>query len=182
MARRRALQAGGGEAAGQAAARIGLSFLGPRAPGAAAGYHAVKSEFDPGALMAALSAAGWITGLPVVTAAEAPLSFRRWQRGEALEAGVHDIPVPAKTAATIAPDVVLVPLLAFDRRGYRLGYGGGYYDRTLAMLRKAGPAVAVGLAFAGQEVEAVPHDGLDQRLDWVLTETGPLRCKVEGAA
>ena len=68
------------------------------------------------------------------------------------------------------PDVLLVPLLAFDRNGYRLGYGGGFYDRTLAMLRAAGPALAVGLAVAAQEVESVPHDAMDARLDGIVTE------------
>lgn len=173
--RREIFNASGGQAA-HSVARIGLGFLKRGAPGLAALYHPVNSEFDGTALMQALSRAGWRTGLPVVTAKDSPLTFRLWQMGDALEPGDHDIPIPAKTAATFRPDVILLPLLAFDQRGTRLGYGGGYYDRTLAMLRKAGPVQAVGLGFAGQEVGAVPHDALDQRLDWILTETGPVRC------
>lgn len=174
--RRKALFAAHGNDGAQRVARMGLRFLDLAAPGAVAAYHAVRSEFDAAPLLAVLARDGWVTGLPVVTAENAPLSFRTWRKGEALAPGAHGIPAPKAEARTFRPDVVLVPLLAFDARGYRLGYGGGFYDRTLSLLRKGGPAVAVGLAFAGQEVAAVPHDAYDQRLDWVLTEEGPRRC------
>lgn len=82
---------------------------------------------------------------------------------------------PHPQAEAVTPSVLLVPLLAFDRTGYRLGYGGGFYDRTLEALRMVGPITAIGIAYAGQMVDAVPHDDLDQRLDAVLTEAGLMR-------
>ena len=163
--------------AGDTAAKIGLRFLEMAAPGKVAGYYPVYSEFNTLPLLNMLGRSGWVTGLPVVTRPNAPLTFREWRAGEDLEPGDHRIPVPAASAQTFQPDILLVPLLAYDRAGFRLGYGGGYYDRTLAMLRKAGPVVAIGLAFADQAVDSVPHDALDQQLDWILTESGPLRCR-----
>ena len=80
------------------------------------------------------------------------------------------------SAPAVDPDVVLCPLLAFDRTGHRLGYGGGFYDRTLARLRALKPVVAIGLAYDEQRVDAVPHLDYDERLDWVLTPTGPIKC------
>lgn len=163
--------------AGDTAAKIGLRFLEMAVPGKAAGYYPVYSEFNTLPLLNMLGRNGWVTGLPVVTRPNAPLTFREWRVGEDLEPGDHRIPVPAASARTFQPDILLVPLLAYDRTGFRLGYGGGYYDRTLAMLRKAGQVVAIGLAFADQAVDSVPHDALDQQLDWILTESGPLRCR-----
>ena len=83
---------------------------------------------------------------------------------------------PLPSAPVLEPDVMLVPLLAFDARGYRLGYGGGFYDRTIAQLRNQKPVLTIGVAFDEQRVDAVPHVDYDQRLDWVLTPSGPLRC------
>jgi 5-formyltetrahydrofolate cyclo-ligase len=94
-----------------------------------------------------------------------------------MDSGVWGIAEPKADKPQVEPDVVLVPLLAFDRRGWRLGYGGGFYDRTLAGLRRRKPIVAVGLAYDGQEVDAVPRLEYDQRLDWVLTPSGPRQCK-----
>ena len=96
--------------------------------------------------------------------------------GEPLVSGVWDIQIPPDTAAEVVPDVLLVPLLAFDLQGYRLGYGGGFYDRTLDKLRALKPVTAIGIGFAAQQVETVPHDHLDQRLDYVMTEKATLRC------
>ena len=91
-----------------------------------------------------------------------------------LKSGIRE---PGSQARVLEPDVLLVPLLAFDRSGHRLGYGGGYYDRTLRDLRRRRPIVAVGLAFGCQEVDAVPHLDYDERLDWVLTPDGPISCR-----
>ena len=135
-----------------------------------AGYLPMGSEIDPQPLMAALLARGHRLALPEVAAADAPLRFRRWEPGEALEEGPHRTRHPALGAAAADPDVLLVPLLAFDRRGGRIGQGGGYYDRTLAALRASRRVVAVGLAFAAQEVANVPHGEDDQRLDWIVSE------------
>lgn len=138
---------------------------------AVSGYWPSRDEIDPRPLLTDLADRGHAVGLPVVVAKAAPLRFRRWSPGDALEPGAFKIDVPAPSQPEVVPLVLLVPLLAFDRAGYRLGYGGGFYDRTLATLRRAAPAtLAVGLAFAGQEIEAVPRDERDARLDRIVTE------------
>lgn len=135
-------------------------------------YYPVGSEIDPRPLYAALLARGLAGGLPVVAGKGKPLRFRRWRPGEALVPGVLGIGVPPSDAPEVEPDLLLVPLLAFDRRGYRLGYGGGFYDRTLAVLRERGKVLAVGVGFADQEVASVPSGPGDQRLDGIATERG----------
>jgi 5-formyltetrahydrofolate cyclo-ligase len=165
--------------AARAVAESGLSFA-PRARHATiSAYHPIGAELDCMALMARLAEAGHTTCLPIVAKRGEPLIFRRWAPGEPLKDGLGGIPVPPRDAAVVEPDILFVPLLAFDRRGYRLGYGGGYYDRTLTALRARRPTLAVGLAFAAQEVAAVPHLDYDARLDAILTEEGPIA--VEGA-
>ena len=138
-------------------------------------YWPMRSEIDPRPLMAALHARGHGIGLPVMLGAGQPLIFRSWEPGLALVPGGYGTEVPGPERPELRPEVLLVPLLAFDRAGYRLGYGGGFYDRTLARLRAAGPALAVGLAHAGQEVAEVPRDAHDQRLDWIATETEAMK-------
>ena len=139
-------------------------------------YCAIGSEFDPAPLLARLAAAGYRTCLPVITPKGQPLVFRTWSPGDPLVDRMWGIREPAPSAAVVAPDVLLVPLLAFDRAGWRLGYGGGYYDRTLARLRAARPTTAIGLAYDQQECDEVPRGGFDQPLDWVLTPSGPRCC------
>lgn len=139
------------------------------------GYCAMGDEADPLPSLLALAAGGHDLCLPVTPKRGLPLSFRLWRPGDALERGVWDIPVPPAAARDVEPSVLLVPLLAFDRAGYRLGYGGGYYDRTLAMLKEKGPVLAIGIAYADQEVESVPREATDQRLDWIVTEDGAIR-------
>ena len=157
--------------AGDRAAANFLATIDPAPGTAVSGYWPVGDELDCRPLLHRLVAAGCVVGLPVVVARRAPLAFRAWAPGAAMAAGVLAIPVPAGDAAAVVPSVLIVPLLAFDRSGYRLGYGGGYYDRTLADLRASGgPVTAVGYGFAAQEVAAVPHDDTDQRLDWIVTE------------
>lgn len=136
-----------------------------------AGYVAMGSEADPAQLLARLDDAGHICALPAIEERHAPLVFRRWRPGEALAQGLHGTREPFSSAARSRPDLVLVPLLAFDAAGRRLGYGGGYYDRTLAALRAgARPVIAVGVAFSAQEAQDLPEDDYDERLDWVVTE------------
>jgi 5-formyltetrahydrofolate cyclo-ligase len=137
-----------------------------------AGYWPVGDEADPRALMKALAARGATLALPRIEEKNAALSFRRWSEGDALVDNHHAIQEPPAEAPRVAPGLVLVPLLAFDATGHRLGYGGGYYDRTLAGLRAAGAVTAIGVAYAGQEIAAIPHEANDQRLDMVLTELG----------
>ncbi|CUW41192.1 putative 5-formyltetrahydrofolate cyclo-ligase [Magnetospirillum sp. XM-1] len=136
-----------------------------------AGYWPLEGEIDPLPLMEALASRGHVLALPAVTETGGILEFRRWAPGDALESGPHGTSHPAD-APPVTPGALLVPLLAFDRRGFRLGYGGGYYDRTLGGLRRGGALVAVGLAFAAQEVETVPTDSWDIPLDLIATEQG----------
>ncbi len=154
----------------------GLAFLGQRTPGTVSGFYPYQKEIDTTGLLERLAEEGWITALPVVLAPATPLEFRAWRPGEPLVPDTWDIPIPTEGAKRVTPDVLLVPLLAFDRAGYRLGYGGGFYDRTLQHLRRRGPVTAVGVAFSAQEVESVARDAHDEPLDWMLTEKGPFRC------
>ncbi len=136
------------------------------------GYVAIGSEIDGMGLLERFFERGFTLGLPLVTAAETPLTFLTYRPGDRLVKGGFDVFTPQHDMAKVTPSLLLVPLLAFDRRGYRLGYGGGFYDRTLAQLRQRGAIKAIGLAFAGQEVDAVPHGRFDQPLDGVLCESG----------
>ena len=120
--------------------------------------------------MKRLFAAGQAVALPVIEKPEKTLSFRAWEPGLVLEEADFGTSQPPPEAATLSPRVLLVPLLAFDDRGFRLGYGGGYYDRTIAALRQASELLAVGIAYDTQQIERVPEDEFDQRLDWVVTE------------
>ncbi|NEX47124.1 5-formyltetrahydrofolate cyclo-ligase [Pseudotabrizicola algicola] len=131
-----------------------------------AGYMPMRTEIDP---LPAMAAHQGPVGVPVIIGAAQPLRFREWTPGCALETGAFGAQIPAEVA-WVEPAVLIVPLLAFDARGYRLGYGGGFYDRTLEGLRARGPVLAIGFAFAAQEVEVVPIDATDQRLDMIVTE------------
>jgi 5-formyltetrahydrofolate cyclo-ligase len=141
------------------------------APGArVAGYWPMGDELDPRPLLLALAKRGHPVCLPVVARTAQPLVFRAWAPGDPLVAARFGTQVPAESATEVVPDLLLVPLLGFDRRGYRVGYGGGFYDRTLQALRAVGRVRAVGLAYAGQEAEAVPTEPVDQPLDALVTE------------
>lgn len=145
-------------------------------PGLAiSGYSAIQSEIDPAALMEKLKSRGTQLCLPVMVGNDTPLEFRAWSPGDELNFGRFDVEEPLPTAAPMVPEIVLVPLLAFDKKGRRLGYGGGYYDRTLKAMRAANPHLcAVGIGYAAQQISKVPTDSNDQGLDWVLTETGAI--------
>ncbi|MEL6111671.1 MAG: 5-formyltetrahydrofolate cyclo-ligase, partial [Pseudomonadota bacterium] len=112
--------------------------------------------------------------MPVVVAKGAPLSFRPWAPGTAEIEGAFGARIPADETAVV-PGALIVPLVAFDTRCARLGYGGGFYDRTLAKLRRAGPVTAIGYAYGAQEVDALPTGRLDEPLDWIVTERGAFR-------
>ena len=170
--RRAAAHVESGALAAAALAARGLAFLEPHTPGAVSGFTSFRTEIDVIPLLARLAGEGWGTALPVVTTDHAPLTFRRWTPGEPTVPGRFGIPVPHEAAAEILPDVLLVPMLAFDRAGFRLGYGGGFYDRTVERLRQLKPVVAIGIAYAAQEVAAVPRGRYDQPLDWIMTELG----------
>ncbi len=158
------------------AARAFVDALDPRADDIVAVYHPMRSELDTAPLVEALIERGVGVGLPVVEKRKAPLVFRRYEPGDALEKGAYGEKVPAAAAPAARPNIIVVPLLGFTRAGDRLGYGGGYYDRTLRSLRESEAVKAVGFAFAIQEVDALPVSPLDQRLDWIVTERGAFRC------
>jgi len=172
-ARRDAAHAADGAAAGTALIRHGLDRLSGLRPRVISGFCSIRSEIDVRPLMLALATAtGAELVLPVVVARGQSLVFRRWQDGMALVPGPFGTTHPAESEAALVPDLILVPLLAFDRGRHRLGYGAGFYDRTLAGLRAAGPVTAVGIAYGVQEVATVPVGDHDERLDLVLTERG----------
>jgi len=141
------------------------------APGAVvSGFSPLKSEINPVPLMRAFAAAGAQLALPVVAGKGKPLTMRAWNFGDPLESGVWGIREPRADAPEVFPDVLIVPLLAFDRSGQRIGYGAGYYDMTIGRLRTMKPVIAIGLAYAAQEVDRVPQTPRDAALDIVLTE------------
>jgi 5-formyltetrahydrofolate cyclo-ligase len=135
-----------------------------------AGYSPIRSEFDPVPLMRKLVNLGARLALPVISARDAPLQFRAWTLNEKLQRGPLGILEPSPEANEITPDILLVPLAAFDRSGHRIGYGAGHYDRTLSQLRASRKIIAIGLAFAAQEIPGVSASAHDARLDLVLTE------------
>lgn len=152
-----------------------LPTLGLAPQAVVAGYIPVRDEIDALPLVRALMAGGCTAAMPCVVGPGAPLLFRRWDLGGPLMSRPFGLLEPDEQAPAIEPDLVLAPLLAFDRHGYRLGNGRGYYDRTLAGLRARRATVAVGLAFAAQEVVSLPVGEHDQRLDWVVTESAVIR-------
>jgi len=156
-------------AAGQGqAAELLADFLAPHAGKVLAGYMPMRTEIDP---LPAMAAHQGLVGVPVIPGAAQPLKFREWTPGSIMVEGAFKALIPAE-GAWVTPQVLIVPLLAFDARGFRLGYGGGFYDRTLEGLRALGPVLAVGFAFAAQEVDEVPTEPTDQRLDALVTEQG----------
>ena len=135
-----------------------------------AGYWPIGGEADMRPLLAALYGLGAACGLPVIVSPGEALRFREWQPGDKLESAELETLQPTADRPWCEPDIVLAPLLAFDRHGGRLGQGGGYYDRTLADLKKRRDVVSIGIGFSCQEVQTVPHGKKDMRLDWVVTE------------
>lgn len=135
-----------------------------------AGYSPINSEIDPFPLMRALASKGAVLALPVIIERDTPLIFRAWRSDQDLVRGPFGVFQPSSDAPEVEPDIVLVPLAAFDRDGHRIGYGRGYYDRTLQNLRAVKRMTVIGLAFAVQEIEVVPRLPHDEQLDCVLTE------------
>ena len=134
------------------------------------GFSPMKTEINPLPLMRKLADAGASLALPVIVGRGHALIMRAWNFGAPLEAGQWGIREPTPDAPEVAPDILIVPLVAFDRAGHRIGYGAGYYDMTIAALRAKKKIVAVGIAFAAQEISKVPATERDERLDLVLTE------------
>jgi 5-formyltetrahydrofolate cyclo-ligase len=173
---RAGLEAAAAVQAADAVAAQGLDFLQPERGAIVSGFSSLPDEFRAWPLLRRLHREGYRLVLPVMQGKTKPLLFRAWAPGDAMDRRVWGIGEPKPDKPVLEPDILVVPLLAFDRQGWRLGYGGGFYDRTLAALRARKPIVAVGLAYDEQRLDAVPHLDYDQRLDWVLTPSGPIRC------
>jgi 5-formyltetrahydrofolate cyclo-ligase len=139
------------------------------------GYHAMGTELDPGPVLRRFAQAGAQLALPVAEDRDAPLVFRLWSEGDPQIPDAFGIPAPAPDAPRVLPDLVITPMLAFDRGGHRLGQGAGHYDRSIANLRASKPVFVLGLAYAGQEIEALPAEPHDERLDAILTDVGYIR-------
>jgi 5-formyltetrahydrofolate cyclo-ligase len=169
LARREALPVAARVAAAEALAARGLPIEVPQGAIVSV-YSPLKSEISPVPLMRRLAEAGAKLALPVVVGRGHPLTMRAWAFGEALGSGVWGIREPKPEAPEVFPDILVVPLVAFDRAGYRLGYGAGYYDMTIARLRGIKKISAIGIAFAAQEVAELPKNEHDEKLDFVLTE------------
>jgi len=176
LARRDALHA---DERAQAAAHIGARPLAVTITvvTVVSGFRPMRSEIDPSPLMRQLAARGARLALPLVQGRGSPLAFRAYAFGDPLRSGTWDIQEPLPQAPLVAPDVLIVPLAAFDRRGHRIGYGAGYYDMTLRELRARKSIVAIGLGFAVQEISEVPATPRDERLDLVLTERELIDCR-----
>jgi 5-formyltetrahydrofolate cyclo-ligase len=161
--RKQAFAAGQGQAA-----EILADFLAGQAGKVLSGYMPMRTEIDP---LPAMAVHQGPVGVPVIVGKGQALRFREWTPGARMVEGAFKALIPEE-GAWVEPQVLIVPMLAFDARGYRLGYGGGFYDRTLEGLRAKGPVLAVGFAFAAQEVPEVPIEPTDQRLDAMVTEKG----------
>jgi len=138
-------------------------------------YFPIHHELDTAPLIDELRARNISVALPIISSNNAPLIFRIWEKDQDLIKGKHNIPVPPQSASSAEPSIIIAPLIAFDKSGNRLGYGGGYYDRTLAHYRSQKDILFVGYAFGAQGVDVLPTDPLDQPLDWIITERGAVR-------
>ena len=176
LARRDAIPAAERAAAAQSVAARPFPLDLP-ADAVVSGFSAMKSEINPVPLMRRLADAGARLALPVVAGRGKPLVMRAWAFGDPLDSGVWGIREPKPEAPEVDPDILIVPLAAFDRGGNRIGYGAGYYDMTINRLRALKPTLAIGLAFAAQEVPAVPFTPRDAKLDLVITERDVIDCR-----
>ena len=158
------------------AAAEGLALAKRHQSRIAAAYWPIRGEADPLPLLGGLAAAGMTTALPVVTGRGQPLIFRRWAPGDPLRDGPLGLQEPTPQAPRVKPDLVFVPLAAFDRAGHRIGYGAGFYDATLGALAEKQP-LAIGLAFSVQEVARVPAEPHDHPLAFVITERETIACR-----
>ena len=154
-----------------------LARFGDRVAGAGvSAYWPIGDELDPLPLLHALAGRGAVCALPAVIGPGRPLAFRRWRPGDALVEARFGLSEPPGTAPPVAPDIVVVPLLAVDRAGRRLGYGGGYYDRTIAALRCRGEVLVVGIGYDVQIRPSVPEGADDRRVDWMVSEKRIFEC------
>ncbi|HRY04900.1 MAG TPA: 5-formyltetrahydrofolate cyclo-ligase [Beijerinckiaceae bacterium] len=182
LARRDLIEPAEAHAAAEEIVERALEIVGKLAPAGAvvSAYWPIRSEISTRPLLEALAQAGYRIALPVMTAAAKPLHFRLWAPGEELAKGALGLFEPLPDAAMVEPELMFTPLACFDAKGHRVGYGGGNFDATLAAHRGQRKVPAVGLAFADQEVDSIPHEAHDQRLDFVITETQVFECGASG--
>ncbi len=176
LARRDAMSAAERQAAAETIAARAFPVDVPRGA-IVSGFMPMKSEINPLPLLKRLAAGGARLALPVVAGRGKPLIMRAWEVGSPLDTGVWGIRQPKPDAPEVDPDILIVPLAAFDRTGHRVGYGAGYYDMTIHRLRGLKPVIAIGIAFATQEIPQVPTTERDERLDLVLTEHEIIDCR-----
>lgn len=172
LARRKDVHLASGAAAASQVLTHGLALIEPMSGAVVSGYLPIRNELDIVPLLEALHGLGRQIALPVIVDRNGPLAFRHWRPGDGLKAAGFGLSEPLDGALELLPDILLVPLAAFDGDGTRLGYGGGYYDRTLALYRASRPVTAIGIAYDEQAVPALPREPHDQRLDWILTPSG----------
>jgi 5-formyltetrahydrofolate cyclo-ligase len=170
LARRGAIGPAARAAFSRRLAEEGLRLAGLWRPRIVSVFHPLRDEPDTLPLLTALAGEEFATALPVVLGRGLPLAFRLWRAGEPTRSGAMSIREPLEAAPAVDPDLLFVPLACFDRRGHRIGYGAGYYDRTLARLRAMKPVRAAGVAYGVCEVAAVPYETHDQSLDAIVTE------------
>ncbi|MEQ8748003.1 5-formyltetrahydrofolate cyclo-ligase [Pyruvatibacter sp.] len=164
-----------GDAAGAMIAQRLLAGVPVRNHETVAGYWPIRSEADPLPAMLALALRGHTLALPQVTGGGQPLAFRRWEPGAPLVPGAFGIPEPSLSAALVTPTLVLVPGLLFDRTGGRLGYGGGFYDRTIEALRIGANVTVVGIGYDAQLGDALDREPHDAPMNWIVTERRVVR-------
>ena len=140
-----------------------------------AGYYPIPGEIDDLPFLTYCHEQGFTCGLPYIIHSNAPLTFKTWRPCDILRKGMYDIPAPSIEAENVVPDIILAPLIAFDKECYRLGKGGGFYDRTLTKLRKDHAILAIGLAYDQQEIEHVIREAHDEKLDYIVTPTRVLK-------
>jgi 5-formyltetrahydrofolate cyclo-ligase len=174
LARRGLVTAGKAQAFARRLADVGAAFAAERATKIVSSYWSINDEAQTFLLLDKLAAQGVATALPVMQGRGAPLCFRLWKKGEPLAEVKWGINEPL--GPEVFPDLLFVPLAAFDRAGNRLGYGAGFYDRTLSRLRAMQRITAIGVAYAVQEVPAIPSEAYDQKLDYVLTDREWIVC------
>ena len=170
LARRSALQPDVRLSFGRRLAAEGLRLARLWRPDAVSVFHPLRDEPDTLELLRALAGDGFATALPMVVGRGLPLVFRLWRPGDPTHPGLMSIAEPLEAAPVVEPDLLFVPLACFDRRGHRIGYGAGFYDRTLARLRAIKPVHAVGVAYGVCEVAAAPYEAHDESLDAIVTE------------
>ena len=158
--------------AGEIVRGLGLDLIGQLPGSVVSGYFPIRDEIDPLPLLTGVIEWGMQVVLPVILAKATPLIFRTWQPGDVLETKPFGLKEPLASAKVALPDILLVPLSAFDSAGFRIGYGGGYFDRTLDLYRKNRKITAIGVAYDEQEVPCFAHEPHDQTMDYLITPTG----------